>query len=77
NLVVEDIERANEAAATCDLLLAVGSTLTVFPIARTVPIAKTSGAKIVIVNGSPTEMDDLADVVVQGSISSVLPQVIG
>ncbi len=77
NLVVEDIERANEAAATCDLLLAVGSTLAVFPIARAVPIAKTSGARIVIVNGSPTEMDDLADVVVTGSISQVLPQIVG
>lgn len=77
NLVMEDIERANEAAATCDLLLAVGSTLAVFPIARAVPIAKTSGAKIIIVNGSPTEMDGLADVVVNGSISEVLPRIVG
>ncbi|MGH1489704.1 MAG: SIR2 family NAD-dependent protein deacylase [Acidimicrobiales bacterium] len=77
NLVMEDIERANEAAATCDLLLAVGSTLAVFPIARAVPIAKTAGAKIIIVNGSPTEMDGLADVVVNGSISEVLPRIVG
>lgn len=77
NLVAEDIERSNMAAATCDLLLAVGSTLGVFPIARVVPIAKTSGAAIVIVNGSPTEMDDLADVLVQGSISEVLPRIVG
>lgn len=77
NLVAEDIERANQAAATCDLMLAVGSTLAVFPIARAVPIAKNSGAKIVIVNGSPTEMDGLADVVVNGSISEVLPKILG
>ncbi|MEL6982094.1 MAG: Sir2 family NAD-dependent protein deacetylase [Actinomycetota bacterium] len=77
NLVVEDIERSNLAAASCDLLLAVGSTLSVFPIARVVPIAKTSGARVVIVNGSPTEMDDLADVVVAGSISDVLPRILG
>jgi NAD-dependent deacetylase len=77
NLVAEDIERSNQAAATCDLLLAVGSTLAVFPIARVVPIAKQSGAKIVIVNGSPTEMDQLADVLVTGSISEVLPQLLG
>lgn len=77
NLVAADIDRANQAAASCDLLLAVGSTLAVFPVARAVPIAKTSGAKIVIVNGSPTEMDDLADVVVQGSISEVLPRIVG
>ena len=77
NLVMEDIERANVAAATCDLLLAVGSTLSVFPVARVVPIAKTSGARVVIVNGSPTEMDQLADVVVTGSISEVLPRIVG
>ena len=77
NLVMEDIERSNAAAATCDLLLAVGSTLSVFPVARVVPIAKTSGARVVIVNGSPTEMDDLADVLVTGSISQALPRVLG
>ncbi|MEM7273235.1 MAG: Sir2 family NAD-dependent protein deacetylase [Actinomycetota bacterium] len=77
NLLVEDIERSNQAAATCDLLLAVGSTLAVYPVARVVPIAKGSGARIIIVNGSPTEMDDLADVVVQGSISEVLPPITG
>lgn len=77
NLVVEDIERSNAAAAGCDLLLAVGSTLSVFPVARVVPIAKTSGARVVIVNGSPTEMDVLADVVVNGSISEVLPRILG
>lgn len=77
NLVMEDIERSNDAAASCDLLLAVGSTLAVFPVARVVPIAKTAGARIVIVNGSPTEMDNLADVVVSGSISEVLPRILG
>lgn len=77
NLVAEDIERSNMAAATCDVLLAVGSTLAVFPIARVVPIAKQSGASIIIVNGSETEMDGLADVVVNGSISDVLPGIVG
>lgn len=75
NLVFEDIERSNEAAASCDLLLAIGSTLAVFPVARVVPIAKGAGARIVIVNGNPTEMDYLADVVVHGSISDVLPAI--
>lgn len=77
NLVADDIERANVGAANCDLMLAVGSLLSVFPVARVVPIAKMSGAKIVIVNGERTEMDDLADVFVQGSISEVLPQIVG
>lgn len=77
SLIEEDIERAFLAAAECDLLLAVGSTLAVFPIARVVPIAKAAEAKIVIVNGAETEMDHLADVVVAGSISDVLPRMLG
>ena len=35
------------------------------------------GAVVVVVNGSPTEMDHLADVVVRGSISEVLPRIVG
>lgn len=77
NLVVEDLQRAEAAAQSCDLLLAVGTTLAVFPIANVVPVAKTNGAKIIIVNGSPTEMDGLADVLIQGSISDVLPRLLG
>ncbi|MDH4277908.1 MAG: Sir2 family NAD-dependent protein deacetylase [Acidimicrobiia bacterium] len=77
NLVPEDIRRANDAALSCDLLLAVGSTLAVFPVARVVPLAKQTGASIVILNGEPTEMDHLADVVVRGSISDLLPIIVG
>jgi NAD-dependent deacetylase len=73
NLVPEDLQRADAAARACDLLLAVGSTLAVYPIADVVPLAVAHGARVVIVNGSPTAMDDLADAVVTGSISEVLP----
>ncbi len=76
NLVAEDLFRAEEAAASCDLLLAVGSTLAVFPAAGLVPVAVRHGAVAVIVNGGPTEMDTLADVVVQGSISACLPALV-
>lgn len=69
--------RADAAARSCDLLLAIGSTLSVYPIANVVPIARSHGAAIVIVNGEPTEMDGLADVVIRGSISEVLPQILG
>ena len=71
-----DMERAEEAARRCDLLLAVGSTLGVYPVAAMVPVAVRHGAAVVVVNGSPTEMDHLADVVVRGSISEVLPTVL-
>jgi len=76
SLVEEDLERAFAAAGSCDVLLAVGSTLGVYPVAAMVPMAKRAGAGIVIVNAERTEMDDLADVVVRGSISDVLPQII-
>ncbi|MEZ5343008.1 MAG: Sir2 family NAD-dependent protein deacetylase [Acidimicrobiales bacterium] len=63
-------------AESCDLLLAIGTTLSVFPIANVVPVAKRAGAKVVIINGEPTEMDALADVVVRGSISDVLERLL-
>ena len=76
NLVAEDLFRAEAAAAACDLLLAVGSTLAVFPAAGLVPVAVRHGAVVIIVNGDPTEMDQLADVVVNGSISECLPAMV-
>jgi NAD-dependent deacetylase len=76
NLVESDLVRSQAAAESCDLLLAVGSTLSVGPINRMVPIARSTGASVVIVNGEPTEMDHYADVVVNGSISEVLPTIL-
>ena len=76
NLVLEDLARAERAAQGCDLLLAVGSTLSVYPVAGLVPLAKHSGAKIVIVNGEPTAMDSLADAVLCGGIGDLLPSLI-
>ncbi|MFV0260608.1 MAG: SIR2 family NAD-dependent protein deacylase [Acidimicrobiales bacterium] len=75
-LVEDDLWRAQKAAEECDLLLAVGTTLGVYPIANVVPVAVRHGARVVIVNGSPTEMDQLADVVIQGSISEILPRIV-
>lgn len=77
NLVPGDIERAGEAARRADLLLAVGSTLAVYPVADVVPVARMAGARIVIVNGSETAMDHLADAVLRGSISRLLPRIVG
>jgi NAD-dependent deacetylase len=76
SLVAEDLWRAEAAAAACDLLLAVGSTLAIFPAACLVPRASRAGAAVVILNGSATEMDALADVVVNGSISELLPALV-
>ncbi|HUW03800.1 MAG TPA: Sir2 family NAD-dependent protein deacetylase [Acidimicrobiales bacterium] len=75
-LVAADLARAERAALSADLMLAVGTTLGVYPIANVVPTAKRSGARVVIINGSATEMDDLADVVIRGSISEVLRRLV-
>lgn len=75
-LVAEDLGRAQRAAEACDLILAIGTTLAVYPVAAMVPIAKEAGARVVIVNGEATEMDALADVVLAGSISRILPQLL-
>ncbi|MBI3824954.1 MAG: NAD-dependent deacylase [Candidatus Rokubacteria bacterium] len=75
-LVPEDLRRAQEAAALCDLMLAVGSTLSVYPAAGVVPVAKEAGARVIIVNSHPTEMDFLADAVLRGSIGEILPRIV-
>ncbi|HXA32768.1 MAG TPA: Sir2 family NAD-dependent protein deacetylase [Acidimicrobiales bacterium] len=77
NLVPADIRRADLAASQCDLLMAVGSSLAVFPAAGLVPTAHRSGAGIVIVNAEPTGFDDLADVVVRVPIGQALPAIVG
>lgn len=71
-----DLRRAQAAARTCDLLLAVGTTLAVHPAAGLVPLAASAGSPVVIVNGGPTEMDDVATVVVRGPIGTTLPAVL-
>ena len=73
-LVREDLLRSEQSAQSCDLLLAIGSTLSVYPIAGVVPIAKQSGARIAILNAQPTDMDHIADAVLRGSISEILPR---
>jgi NAD-dependent deacetylase len=76
SLVAADLVRAEQAALGCDLLLAVGSTLAVYPICDVVPVAKQAGAAVVIVNAEPTHFDHLADAVVRDSISAVLPELV-
>ena len=74
-LVPEVIDAASHAARKADLLLAVGSSLQVYPVAGLVPLAKSSGARVVIVNAEPTPFDDLADAVIRAPIGDVLPQI--
>jgi NAD-dependent deacetylase len=76
-LVPEVIQRALTAAQQTDLLLSVGTSLQVYPVASAVPYAKQAGARVVIMNAQPTPFDVIADGVLKGSISEVLPQLCG
>jgi NAD-dependent deacetylase len=71
-----DVARAQRAAYTSDLLLAIGSTLAVWPAASVVPIALQQGATLIIINAEETAFDDDADVILQASISEVLPSIV-
>jgi NAD-dependent deacetylase len=77
SLVPEDLARAEAAARACDLLLAVGTTLAVYPAAGLVPLAASHGAAVVIVNAEPTDFDGLADAVVRQPITTALPLIVG
>jgi len=77
DLVAEDLWRSEAAARRADVLLAVGTSLTVYPAAGLVPLARRSGAAVVIVNEQPTDYDTVAEAVVRGRIGEVLPRIVG
>lgn len=70
------LDAAGNAAATCDLFLAIGTSLTVHPAAGLVAIARDAGARTVIVNAEPTPYDARADAVLRDPIGTVLPPVV-
>jgi NAD-dependent protein deacetylase/lipoamidase len=75
-LVPEVIERALRVAGEADLLLCIGTSLQVYPVASAVPIAREAGARVVIVNAQPTPYDDIADAVLRAPIGAVLPRLV-
>jgi NAD-dependent deacetylase len=77
SLVASVINRAFRIAGEADLLLAIGTSLQVYPIAAVVPAARDRGARIVIVNAEPTAFDDVADAVFNEPIGDVLPTLCG
>ncbi len=68
---VNEMRRAEAAAENADLFLAIGSSLVVYPAAGLPVIAKKNGARLVIVNRDPTELDAIADHVVHLQIGDV------
>jgi NAD-dependent deacetylase len=69
--------RATELARVCDLFIAIGSSLVVWPAAGFPVMAKNSGARLVIINREPTDQDDLADLVLRYDIGETLGPFVG
>jgi NAD-dependent deacetylase len=69
---LDAMQRAEELTKSCDLFLAVGSSLVVWPAAGFPLMAKRNGTALVIINREPTEFDDLADLVVRYDIGDAL-----
>jgi NAD-dependent deacetylase len=74
---VDAMQRAEDLSKRCDLFLAIGSSLVVWPAAGLPLMAKRNGASLVIINREPTEFDELADLVVRHDIGDVLGPFIG
>jgi NAD-dependent deacetylase len=76
SLVAADLVRAEQAARRCDVLLAVGTSLAVYPAAGLVPLAADHEAAVVIVNAERTPYDHIAQAVVRDPISQALATII-
>jgi len=66
------MRRAQKLAESCDLFLAIGSSLVVWPAAGFPLAAKRNGARLVIVNRDETDFDDIADLVIHDDIGAAL-----
>lgn len=67
-----EMARAEEATLACDLFLVLGSSLVVYPAAGFPALAQESGARLVIVNRDPTDLDSRADLVLHSEIGPTL-----
>jgi NAD-dependent deacetylase len=71
------MRRAKAESESCDLFLVIGSSLVVYPAASFPIIAKRSGARLAIINRDPTDLDDIADLVLNLEIGDTLAAVSG
>jgi len=73
----DEMQRATELSQHCDLFIAIGSSLVVWPAAGFPMMAKNAGARLVIINREPTEQDDIADLVIRHDIGETLGPFVG
>lgn len=72
SMPIHEMRRAQQAAESCDLMIALGSSLVVYPAAGVPLHAKRRGARLVIINREPTDLDREADLVIHGEIGATL-----
>ena len=70
-----DMERARAAAESCDVFLAIGTSLTVYPVAYLPAVAARTGAAVVVMNAEPTRYDADADAVLRAPLGEALPEI--
>ena len=71
-----EMQRAHQETLACDLFIAMGSSLVVFPAAGFPQLAVRNGARLVIINREPTDMDEMADLVLHTDIGPILQQAV-
>ena len=71
------MQRAHQAVINCDLLLAMGSSMSVYPAASLPRVASQQGARLIIINNEATDLDDLCDLVIHRPIGESLSAALG
>lgn len=77
SMPVDEMERAEEAALSADLMITLGSSLVVYPAAGFPIMAKRNGARYIIVNREPTDQDEIADLVINAEIGATMSKAVG
>jgi NAD-dependent deacetylase len=72
-----EMARAHEVTLAADLFIVLGSSLVVYPAAGFPILAKRNGSRLVIVNREPTDQDEIADIVINGEIGSIMGRAVG
>ena len=77
SMPVDEMQAAQNETLACDLFIAIGSSLVVFPAAGFPELAKRNGARLVILNRDPTGFDSIANLVINAEIGPTLSSVVG
>ena len=72
----QDLTRAMTASQNCDVFLAIGSTLIVYPASMMPDVARKQGAFLSIINLSETPYDSVCQLLIKGKAGEVLPEVV-